>query len=483
VALFFKSALVHTESVEDHPAVFDFGALGLAAKKASEYLHAVPGRRVSPPAQAVFDLAQFEEPLPVAPTDAGTVLELLDRLGSPATVANAGGRFFGFVNGGALPVSVAAAWMVSAWDQNAALRVMSPAAAALEEVAIGWVRDALGLPPECGGSVVSGATMANFTGLAAARHALLKRSGWDVESDGLFGAPPLTVVVGDQVHASLLKALGLLGLGRKRVVRIPADDQGRMRADCLPALDDRTIVCIQAGNVNSGAFDPAADICRQARDAGAWVHVDGAFGLWAAASPRYRHLTAGFELADSWATDGHKWPNVGYDCGIAICRHPAAVKAAMSVSAAYFTPGESREPSAYTPEMSRRARGVELWATLRALGRRGLAELIERTCRHARRFAQGLCAAGYEILNDVVINQVLVSFGEPEVTRAVIAKVQADGVCWCGGTEWHGRPAMRISVSSWATTGRDVETSLEAMRRVAEECRTMEEANESSRSH
>jgi glutamate/tyrosine decarboxylase-like PLP-dependent enzyme len=292
-----------------------------------------------------------------------------------------------------------------------------------------------------------------------------------VENDGLFGAPPLTVVVGDEVHASLLKALGLLGLGRKRVIRVPADEQGRMRADCLPALDDRTIVCIQAGNVNSGAFDPAAEICRRAREAGAWVHVDGAFGLWAAASPRYRHLTEGFELADSWATDGHKWPNIGYDCGIAMVRNAAAMRAAMSVSAAYFTPGELREPSNYTPEMSRRARGVELWATLGSLGRRGLAELIERTCRHARRFAEGLRAGGHEILNEVVINQVLVSFGEPAATRAVIAKVQSEGTCWCGGTEWHGRPAMRISVSSWATTEEDVEMSLAAILRIAEESR------------
>jgi glutamate/tyrosine decarboxylase-like PLP-dependent enzyme len=445
--------------------------LELAARRALDYLQSVGSRRVAPSPSAVLDLAQFEERLPDAPADALCVLDLLDRVGSPATVATAGGRYFGFVNGGALPASVGATWIASAWDQNAALRVMSPAAAALEDVALGWVREALGLPSECAGSVVTGASMANFASLAAARHALLERSGWDVESDGMFGAPPLTVVVGVEVHASLLKALGLLGLGRKRVIRAPADEQGRMRADCMPALDDRTIVCIQAGNVNSGAFDPAAAICRRALEAGAWVHVDGAFGLWAAASPRHRHLTEGFDLADSWATDGHKWPNVGYDCGIAMVRNAAAMRAAMAVSAAYFNPGELREPSNYTPEMSRRARGVELWATLRSLGRRGLAELIERTCRHARRFAEGLRAAGHEILNEVVINQVLVSFGDAAVTRAVIAKVQSEGTCWCGGTEWHGRPAMRISVSSWVTTAEDVEMSLAAIRRIAEECR------------
>ena len=452
-------------------ATCDFETLGLAARKAVAYLQTVSSRRVAPAASAVLDLAQFNEPLPDSCTDAFCVLDLLDRVGSPATVANAGGRFFGFVNGSALPVSVAATWMASAWDQNAALRVMSPVAAALEDVALGWVRDALGLPSESGAALVTGATMANLTGLAAARHALLERSGWHVEDDGLFGAPPLTVVVGDEVHASLLKALGLLGLGRKRVIWAPADAQGRMRPDRLPALNDRTIVCIQAGNVNSGAFDPAAEICRRARQAGAWVHVDGAFGLWAAASPQYRHLTEGFDLADSWATDAHKWPNVGYDCGIAMVRDAAAMRAAMAISAAYISPGDLREPSHYTPEMSRRARGVELWATLRSLGRRGLAELIERTCRHARQFANGLREASYEILNDVVINQVLVSFGEPAVTRAVIAKVQSDGTCWCGGTEWHGRPAMRISVSSWATTDEDVEMSLAAIKRIAAECR------------
>jgi glutamate/tyrosine decarboxylase-like PLP-dependent enzyme len=449
----------------------DLEALGLAARKALAYLQAVGSRRVAPSPSAVHELAQFDEPLPESPSDTFRVLDLLDRIGSPATVANAGGRFFGFVNGAALPVSIGATWIASAWDQNAALRVMSPTAAALEDVALRWVRDALGLPPESGGAVVTGASMANLTALAAARHALLERSGWQVENDGLFGAPPLTVLVGAEAHASLLKALGLLGFGRQRVLRAPVDEQGRIEADRMPAMDNRTIVCIQAGNVNSGAFDPAAAICRRAMDAGAWVHVDGAFGLWAAASPRHRHLTEGFELADSWATDGHKWPNVGYDCGIAIVRNAAAMRAAMSISAAYFSPGELREPSNYTPEMSRRARGVELWATLRSLGRSGLADLIERTCRHARRFAEGLRAAGHEILNEVVINQVLVSFGAPAVTRAVIAKVQSDGTCWCGGTEWHGRPAMRISVSSWATTEEDVEMSLAAIRRIAEECR------------
>jgi glutamate/tyrosine decarboxylase-like PLP-dependent enzyme len=344
---------------------------------------------------------------------------------------------------------------------------MSPAAASLEDAVLAWVRELLGLPAECGGALVTGATMANFAGLAAARHDLLERAGWDVENDGLFDAPPLTVVVGDEVHVSLIKALGMLGLGRKRVVRVPVDGQGRIRPAELPPLDGRTMVCIQAGNVNTGAFDPAREICRRARDAGSWVHVDGAFGLWGAASPQYRHLTEGFELADSWATDAHKWPNVGYDCGIALVRHPSALRAAMAVGAAYLAPGDLREPCHYTPEMSRRARGIELWAALQSLGRNGIAGLIERTCGYAQQFAEGLRKAGYEILNDVVINQVLVSFGSPETTRSVIERLQREGTCWCGGTEWQGRVAMRISVSSWATTAEDVEASLAAIRRVA----------------
>jgi glutamate/tyrosine decarboxylase-like PLP-dependent enzyme len=435
------------------------------------YLQGIATRRVGPTPSAVQQLEGLGGPLPESPSDMQAVLDLLDRIGSPATVATAGGRYFGFVNGGALPASVAATWMASVWDQNAALRAMSPVAAALEDITLQWVCDLLQLPEACGGAIVTGATMANFAGLAAARHALLERAGWDVESDGLFGAPPLTVVVSEEVHVSLLKALSMLGLGRQRVHRVPVDGQGRMRAEALPELNDRTVVCTQAGNVNTGSFDPAGEICRRAHDRGAWVHVDGAFGIWAAVSPRYRHLTGGFEQADSWATDGHKWPNVGYDCGIALVRDARALRRAMAVSAAYIVTGEQREPSHYTPELSRRARGVELWAALRFLGRQGLAELIERTCGHAQRFADGLRDAGYEILNDVVINQVLVSFGAPEVTRAVIERVQGEGTCWCGGTEWQGRTAMRISVSSWATTDQDVEAALAAIQRVAEHCR------------
>jgi glutamate/tyrosine decarboxylase-like PLP-dependent enzyme len=438
-----------------------------AARRAREYLRTSTTRRIAPPTADVDALRAIEEPFPDAPSAPEEVLAILDRVGSPATVATTGGRFYGFVNGGVLPAALAASWLVSTWDQNVALRVMSPAGAAFEDVALGWILDVLGLPPTSGGAIVTGATTANFCGLAAARHALLERAGWDVDNDGLFGAPPLRVVVGDEVHVSLRKALGLLGLGRQRVERVTVDGQGRMRADALPDLDDRTIVCVQAGNVNTGAFDPAGEICRRAHERGAWVHVDGAFGLWAAASPQYQHLTDGFSDADSWATDGHKWPNVGYDCGIAVVRDADALRGAMAMTSAYFAPGERREPSQFSPEMSRRARGVELWAALRSLGRQGLADLIERTCGHARRFADGLRERGYEILNDVVINQVLVSFGTPERTRATVARIQDDGVLWCGTTEWQGRTAMRISVSSWATTEDDVRLSLEGIDRAA----------------
>jgi glutamate/tyrosine decarboxylase-like PLP-dependent enzyme len=444
-------------------------ALERAARRAMAYLQGVTSRPVAPSPEAVRELEQLGGALPASGLEPGAVIEMLDRIGSPATVANAGGRFFGFVNGASLPAAVAAAWIVNAWDQNCNLRVMSPAAAAIEDIALGWVKDLLGLPSECGGGLVSGGTVANFAGLAAARHVLLQRAGWDVEGEGLFGASPLKVIVGGEVHASVIKALGLLGLGRTRLTHVPVDAQGRMRPDRLPVLDDRTIVCLQAGNVNTGAFDPADEIIPAAHDAGAWVHVDGAFGLWAAASPRQRHVMKGFEQADSWGTDAHKWPNVGYDCGIALVRDASALRSVMAISAPYIPPSALREPSQYTPEMSRRARGVELWAALRSLGREGIAALVDRTCAHAQRFAGGLREAGFEILNDVVINQVLVSFGSPDTTRAVIERIQRDGTCWCGPTEWQGRTAMRISISSWATTSDDVEMSLNAMLRAARE--------------
>jgi glutamate/tyrosine decarboxylase-like PLP-dependent enzyme len=388
------------------------------ALRANRYLDGLNARSVAPSQEALDRLAILDEPLPECPTDPKAVIDLLDRVGSPATMATAGGRFFGFVHGGSLPAAMAANWLAGAWDQNAVLHATSPIASRLEEVAQRWLTELLDLPEDCGVAFVSGATMANFTGLAAARTALMEMLGWDVEADGLFGAPPLTVVVSEETHPSVRKALGLLGLGRRRVVQVPVDDQGRMRAEAFPKLDAPAIVCVQAGNVNTGAVDPVGEVCERAHASGSWVHVDGAFGLWAKASPALAALAAGVEQADSWATDAHKWLNVPYDSGLAFVRDGASLTRAMSLTAAYIPKGARRDPGQFTPELSRRARGVEIWAALRSLGKSGLAAMIDRTCCYARRFAEGLRSAGYEILNDVSLNQVLVSFGDAETTAS-----------------------------------------------------------------
>jgi len=439
-----------------------------AAERAMHYLDGLNERGVAPDRSIVARLAELDIPLPDHPSPADETLALLDSYGA-ATMAMAGPRFFGFVVGGALPAALAANWLACSWDQMSGLAEVTPLPAKLEDVTLGWLRDVLGLPPETGVGFVTGATVANFTCLAAARDSVLKQAGWDVEADGMFGAPEVAVVVGEEAHVSLFKSLGLAGFGRNRVVRVPVDKQGRMRADMFPNLSGPTIVCLQAGNVNSGAFDPAPEIIPKAKAANAWVHVDGAFGLWAAAAPSKAHLMAGYAGADSWATDAHKYLNTPYDSGLAFVRSSDVLQAAMAVSAAYLPSSSIRDPANFTPEMSRRARGIEVWAALRTLGRSGLADLVERTCRYAARFAEGLSAAGYSILNEVVLNQVLVTFGDAERTRRVIAGIQQDGTCWCGGTIWQGQTAMRISVSSWATTDVDVELSLEAMIRVARE--------------
>ena len=437
-----------------------------AAERAERYLQDLETRNVQPSADALAKLSEFSSPFPQESSDPEDILRQLDELGSPATIASAGGRYFGFVTGGALPGALAANWLAAAWDQNAFSTTSSPVAGALEEVALGWLLDALGLPARSA-AFTTGATMANFSCLAAARDKLLAQTGWNIAEQGLFGAPPIQIVVGAEAHSTLFKALKLLGFGQAQVITVPVDDQGRMRADAFPELTGPAIVCLQAGNVNTGAFDPADALCPLAHRAGAWVHVDGAFGLWAAAAPERRHLTAGFEQADSWATDAHKWLNVPYDSGLAFVRDESALKEALSIDAPYLVQTKKREPFAYTPESSRRARGVDIWAALRCLGRSGLADLIERNCRCAMRFATGLAEAGYAILNEVALNQVLVSFGAAERTTAIIAAVQADGTCWCGGTIWRGQTAMRISVSSWATTEDDVEESLAAILRIA----------------
>ncbi len=440
-----------------------------AMHRAVNYLESLNARRVAPAPDAIERLSGFFKPLQDHSLEPAIVLDELDRLGSPATVASAGGRYFGFVTGGSLPATLASSFLAAAWDQNAGLEIGSPVSAALEKICRDWLVDIFGMPPQTQVGFVTGATMANFTGLAAARHAVLKHEGWNVEANGLFGAPPITVIVGEEVHVSLLKALRMLGLGGERVIKVPVDGQGRMAAKELPPINGPSIVCIQAGNVNTGAFDPADKICPRVKENGAWVHVDGAFGLWAAAAPDKSHLVHGYELADSWATDAHKWLNVPYDSGIVFVRDPMSLNSAMSASAAYLMQGETRDPHLYVPEMSRRARAVEIWAALRSLGRLGLADMIRRNCDQASRMAERLAGAGYEILNDVHLNQILVSFGSADVTRKVVEGIQKDGTCWCGGTLWQGQAAMRISLSSWATSEEDIERSLTAILRIASE--------------
>lgn len=430
-------------------------------ERAVRFLAALPERRVGADPAAVAALDGWASAkLPEAGIAPREVIAELDARLSAATVASAGPRFFGFVHGGSLPAALAANWLAGAWDQNAFSSTSSPAAVWIEALAGAWLLDVLGLPAESAVAFTTGATLANFTALAAARRRVLANVGWDVESEGLFGAPPIRVCVSAESHPSVRKGLGLLGLGRRRVVELEVDRQGRIRADRLPDLRGPLIVCAQAGNVNSGACDPFEALAAWCAERGAWLHVDGAFGLWAQASALLQPLTAGVWLADSWATDGHKWLNVPYDCGIAVVRDAEALHGAMAFGAPYLPTEARREPFHYGPEASRRARGMEVYAALRSLGRRGLADLIEGGCRHARRFAEGLHQAGHAVLNDVVLNQVVVSFGPAEVDRAVIAAVQAAGQCWCGPTHWQGRDAMRISVSGWATREQDVERSL-----------------------
>jgi glutamate/tyrosine decarboxylase-like PLP-dependent enzyme len=441
------------------------------SEHAQRYRDALDGQAVAPPASVESLRKALGGDLPDEPSDPAQVIAHLVEAAEPGLVASAGPRFFGFVVGGSLPAAVAADWLASAWDQNSGLHVLSPAAAVVEEVVAAWLAELFGLPDGVSVGLVTGGQMANFACLAAARHHVLGQAGWDVEADGLQGAPQVTVVAGQERHFSIDAALRYLGLGA-RMRLIPADSEGRMRVDelatALDGVHGPTIVCAQAGDVNSGAFDPLDSVCDAAREHGAWVHVDGAFGLWAAASPARRHLVAGLEQADSWATDAHKWLNVPYDSGLAFCAHPEAHRAAMTSRADYLVPAEHGERDAFdwTPEASRRGRGFAVYAAIRSLGRSGIAELVDRCCEHARRFADRLGEAdGVEVCNDVVLNQVLARFGDDERTREVIRRVQADGTCWLGGTVWRGKAAMRISVVNWSTTTEDVDRSVDAILR------------------
>ena len=450
-------------------------ALAVAIDAARSFLRTRSSRPVFPAATLDSLRTALGGPLPLDPSPADRVVGDLIRAADPGIVATVGPRYFGFVTGGALPATVAADWMSTIWDQPASLYVLSPAASVVEEVAAAWLLDLLGLPAHASVGFVTGCHTANFTALAAARHEMLRRAGWDVEADGLNGSPMLRVVVGGEVHVSVIGALRMLGIGARQVVRAEADAQGRMlpRAldEALGAGSGPAIVCAQAGNVNTGAFDPFDEIAAIARRHGAWLHVDGAFGLWAAASGALRHQTRGVELADSWATDAHKWLNVPYDSGVVFVAHPAAHRAAMSLTAAYLvrSPDEPREPMDWTPESSRRARGFAVYAAVRSLGRRGVEDLVDRCCRLARRFADRLRQEPrIQILNDVVLNQVLArvvpAAGDADAaTRDMIARVQQARVCWVGGTRWHDMDAMRISVSNWSTTDEDVDRSADSM--------------------
>ncbi len=443
------------------------------AEIAAEFIDGLPARPVGRPVDLTALRAALDVPLPDGPSDPQAVIEALARGADPGVIATAGPRYFGFVIGGGVPAALAADWLASAWDQNAALYAVSPAASVVEEVAARWLVELFGLPQGSSVGFVTGATMATFTALAAGRHRVLERAGWNIEEDGYVGAPPIEVVVGDEAHVTVFVSLQMLGLGRNRVHKVASDGQGRMMPaslrEVLAGIDGPTLVSAQSGNVNTGGFDPLEEIVPIVRERpNAWLHVDGAFGLWAAANPATRPLMSGIEMLDSWAVDGHKWLNVPHDSGYVFCAHPVAHAAAMAHSAAYLTgqgQGGLRSPGDFVMESSRRARGFATWAALRELGRSGVADLVERCCALARRFAHQLGSIdGVMVVNDVVLNQVLVSFGDDRRTDLVVEQVQRSGECWMGATTWHGQRLMRISVSNSSTTEADVDRSVTAIR-------------------
>jgi glutamate/tyrosine decarboxylase-like PLP-dependent enzyme len=441
------------------------------AELAADYVASLDERPVFPRVEPEELRHALGGPLPDEPVAPEQVVEELAAAADPGLVAMGSGRYFGFVIGGALPAALAADWLASAWDQNAGLYVGGPSASVVEEVAREWLVDLLGLPPDCSIGFVTGAQMANVTALAAARWHVLDAVGWDVGSRGLTGAPPVRVLVGEKGHVTVDRALRLLGLGAPTTVA--ADEQGRLVPAALreALADGPTIVCAQAGEVNTGAFDPLPDIADLAEEAGAWLHVDGAFGIWAAVSPRLQHLVAGIERADSWTTDAHKWLNVPYDSGIVFCRHPESHRAAMTVAASYLVQDAGaqrvRDQVDWVPEFSRRARGFAVYAALRSLGRRGLMELVERCCDGATRFAEAIVELdGVEVLNDVVLNQVLFRFDSDERTDEVLQRVQEEGLVWMSGTTWDGRKAIRLSVSNWQTGDEEIDLAVDAFSRV-----------------
>ena len=446
-----------------------FGVLDLSKELALKYISSIDGKDVFPKDEAISGLDNFNEDLGNIAESPENIIKMLDKYGSPATVAQTGRRYFGFVTGGIIPASLSARWLIDAWDQNGALYVISPVASKIEEVCEGWVNQLLNLPPDTAAGFVGGSATAILCGLAAGRHHLLNNIGYDVAKKGLFGAPEIKVVVGEQAHSTIFKALSILGLGAERIIKVPSDGQGRMVVDKISELDNRTLLIMQAGNVNSGSFDDFKHICPIAKRANAWVHVDGAFGLWALACDGMKSLTEGAEMADSWSVDAHKTLNAPYDNGIILCRHRTALSNAMHMTGSYIVYSEKRDGMLYTPEMSRRARGIEVWATLKALGKKGISELVLELHNKAKYFAELLQDNGLEILNDVVFNQVLVRYKDDEKTEKLIKMVQQSGVCWMGGSKWQDKSVMRISVSSYKTSYEDIDISAKEIIRIANE--------------
>ncbi len=429
---------------------------------ALEYMTSVQERPVFPSSEDIEGLMAFDEELPDMHGDPHEILKLLHEKGSPATVAQTGGRYFGFVNGGIAPAALSAKWLADTWDQNAGMYVTSPVASKLEDVCEKWLVSILGLPESTVAGFVGGSSTATLCALAAGRNHLLKAEGYNVATQGLFGAPEIKVVLSEGSHSTVYKALSILGLGSERVIKVPMDYQGRIREDLVPELDNRTLLILQAGNVNTGAFDKFDSLCEKARKVGAWVHVDGAFGLWAAASDSLKHLTQGIEKADSWSVDAHKTLNAPYDNGIVLCRDREALTSALSMNGDYIVYSKQRDGMVYTLDMSRRARIVELWATLKSMGRSGVAELTEDLHQKAVYFANELAKKGFQILNEVCFNQVLISAEKPELTTDILKKVQDSGELWCGGSQWDGAPVIRLSICSYRTTLQDIDRCVRA---------------------
>ncbi|MEM7380425.1 MAG: pyridoxal-dependent decarboxylase [Bacteroidota bacterium] len=431
-----------------------------ARSYAYEYIDAIPDMQVFPSAENIKNLQAFDEPLNEKRSTGMEVLEMLNKWGSPATIAQIGGRYFGFVNGGAVPASLGVKWLADVWDQCGGLYLTSPINSKLEQVCEKWMVELLGLPEATVAGFVSGTSMANLCGLAAARFRILKNAGWDVNTSGLYGAPPVRIVAHEQIHASIKKTLSMLGFGIQNVEWVPSDNQGRAIAEKIPELDSSCLLILQAGNVNTGAFDDFDHICDMANEAGAWVHIDGAFGLWAAASKSRSHLTSGIEKASSWSVDGHKTLNTPYDSGIVMCKDEEALVSAMQASGEYIIYSDHKDPLLYTPEMSKRSRAIELWATMKYLGKQGIDDMVTGFHLRARQLEAGLANLDLELLNEVVFNQVLVRARNETITKALVTAIQESGECWLAGTTWNGKAAIRISVCSWATTESDIERTL-----------------------